>query len=60
MHEPITDEGPSKGAFVTQAELDLLLDDYYESRGWNREGMPSSEKLKELKMEDVQKTTRLG
>jgi aldehyde:ferredoxin oxidoreductase len=60
MHEPITDEGPSKGAFVTQAELDLLLDDYYESRGWNREGMPSSEKLKELKMEDVQKTARLG
>jgi aldehyde:ferredoxin oxidoreductase len=58
MHEPITDEGPSKGAFVTQAELDLLLDDYYESRGWNKEGMPSSEKLKELNMEDVQKTAR--
>lgn len=55
MHEPIVDEGPSKGAFVTQAELDLLLDDYYESRGWNSEGIPSGEKLKELGMEDVQK-----
>jgi aldehyde:ferredoxin oxidoreductase len=53
MHEPIQDEGPSKGAFVTQAELDLLLDDYYESRGWTKEGIPTKEKLKELGMEDL-------
>jgi aldehyde:ferredoxin oxidoreductase len=53
MHEPIPDEGPSKGAFVTQAELDLLLDDYYESRGWTKEGIPTKEKLKELGMEDL-------
>jgi aldehyde:ferredoxin oxidoreductase len=53
MHEPISDEGPSKGAFVTQAELDLLLDDYYESRGWTKEGVPTKEKLKELGMEDL-------
>ena len=53
MHEPIPDEGPSKGAFVTQAELDLLLDDYYESRGWTREGVPTKEKLMELGMEDL-------
>ena len=53
MHDPIPDEGPSKGAFVTQAELDLLLDDYYESRGWTREGVPTAEKLKELGMEDL-------
>lgn len=53
MHDPIPDEGPSKGAFVTQAELDLLLDDYYESRGWTKEGVPTAEKLKELGMEDL-------
>jgi aldehyde:ferredoxin oxidoreductase len=53
MHEPIPDEGPSKGAFVTQAELDLLLDDYYESRGWTKEGIPTKEKLKELGMEEL-------
>ncbi|MBS7632080.1 aldehyde ferredoxin oxidoreductase family protein, partial [Candidatus Bathyarchaeota archaeon] len=41
MHEPIPDEGPSKGAMVTQEELDLLLDDYYESRGWTGEGVPT-------------------
>jgi len=53
MHEPITDEGPSKGAFVSQAELDLLLDDYYESRGWTKEGVPTGPKLKELGMDDL-------
>ncbi len=53
MHLPIPDEGPSKGAFVTQEELDLLLDDYYEARGWTKEGIPSHEKLKELGMDDL-------
>jgi aldehyde:ferredoxin oxidoreductase len=53
MHDPIPDEGPSKGAVVTQPELDLLLDDYYESRGWTKEGVPTLEKLKELGMDDL-------
>jgi aldehyde:ferredoxin oxidoreductase len=50
---PIPDEGPVKGAFVSQEELDLLLDDYYESRGWTVEGVPTAEKLKELGMDDL-------
>jgi aldehyde:ferredoxin oxidoreductase len=53
MHHPIPDEGPSKGAYVTQEELDLLLDDYYEARGWTRDGIPTEEKLKELEMTDL-------
>ncbi len=53
MNEPIRDEGSSKGAMVTQAELDLLLDDYYESRGWTRDGIPTVAKLKELDMDDL-------
>jgi aldehyde:ferredoxin oxidoreductase len=53
MHLPIPDEGPSKGAMVTQEELDLLLDDYYEARGWTKEGVPTVEKLKELGMDDL-------
>ncbi len=53
MHLPIPDEGPSKGAYVTQEELDLLLDDYYMARGWTREGVPTVEKLKELGMDDL-------
>jgi len=53
MHLPVPDEGPSKGAYVSQKELDFLLDDYYETRGWTRDGIPSIEKLKELGMNDL-------
>ena len=53
MHEPIPDDGPVKGAMVTQDELDLLLDDYYESRGWTLEGVPTTAKLKELGMDEL-------
>ena len=53
MHEPIPDNGPVKGAIVTQDELDLMLDDYYLSRGWSPEGIPTAKKLKELGMEDL-------
>ncbi len=53
MNEPIPDEGPVKGALVTQDELDLMLDDYYESRGWTLEGVPTTAKLKELCMDDL-------
>lgn len=53
MNEPIPDDGPVKGAVVTQEELDLLLDDYYESRGWTLEGVPTVKKLKELAMDDL-------
>ncbi len=53
MNEPIPDDGPVKGAVVTQDELDLMLDDYYLSRGWNPDGVPTIAKLKELGMEDL-------
>ena len=53
MNVPIPDEGPSKGAYVTQEELDLMLDDYYEARGWTRDGIPTPEKLKALGMDDL-------
>lgn len=52
MNQPIPDDGPSKGAYVSQEELDLLLDDYYEVRGWTKDGVPTLEKLKELGMEE--------
>jgi aldehyde:ferredoxin oxidoreductase len=52
LYQPIIDEGPAKGSMVTQEELDLLLDDYYQARGWNVEGIPTKAKLKELGLED--------
>jgi aldehyde:ferredoxin oxidoreductase len=54
LNQPVEDDGPAKGAVVTQDELDLLLDDYYQARGWNVEGIPTKAKLKELGMEDYQ------
>ncbi len=52
MNEPIPDDGPVKGAVVTQDELDLLLDDYYQSRGWTLEGVPTTATLKKLDMDE--------
>ena len=45
-------EGPAKGAVLNRDTYDRLLDDYYESRGWDRKtGVPASVKLKELGLE---------
>lgn len=47
MHTPIPD-GPSKGRYCSQENLDHMLDKYYDLRGWSREGIPTHEKLVEL------------
>jgi aldehyde:ferredoxin oxidoreductase len=54
MNEPIPDDGPAKGAVVTQDELELMLDDYYNVRGWTVEGVPKKEKLKALGLAELQ------
>ena len=53
MNQPITEDGPAKGAVVTQEELDLLLDDYYSSRGWTPMGVPTKDVLAKLGLEDL-------
>jgi aldehyde:ferredoxin oxidoreductase len=50
---PVPDEGVAKGAYVNQKEFDIGLDDYYEVRGWTKEGIPTIEKLKELDLSDL-------
>jgi aldehyde:ferredoxin oxidoreductase len=51
LEEPMPD-GPAKGHVVEQ--LDTLLDQYYQERGWDKEtGKPTPEKLKELGLESV-------
>lgn len=47
MLDPIPD-GVSKGNVTTQADLDILLDGYYDARGWDRDGVPTKAKLDEL------------
>ena len=41
-------EGASKGQVITQADLDEMLDEYYEVRGWDKAGTPTPAKLREL------------
>jgi len=38
-------EGASKGQVV---HLDVTLPEYYKLRGWDEDGIPTEEKLKEL------------
>jgi len=41
--------GASKGHFISRDELNQMLDEYYEARGWDVEtGTPSRQKLEEL------------
>jgi aldehyde:ferredoxin oxidoreductase len=47
-----TSENDSKANIVTKEELDFLLDDYYDARGWTKEGVPTQEKLRQLNMEE--------
>ena len=44
LTEPLP-EGPAKGRVV---ELDIMLNEYYSLRGWDTEGNPTEDKLKEL------------
>ncbi|SKC84811.1 aldehyde ferredoxin oxidoreductase family protein [Maledivibacter halophilus] len=44
LNEPLT-SGPAKGKVV---ELDTMLKEYYQIRGWDEGGVPTEEKLEEL------------
>ena len=45
-------EGGSKGHVVAEADLQAMLDEYYEERGWTKEGVPTKERLISLGMEE--------
>lgn len=47
MNEPIP-EGPAKGRYCSQDNLDAMLDKYYCLRGWTKDGIPTKEKLRQL------------
>lgn len=49
---PVPEEGPAKGAVVSDDELQLGLDEYYAARGWTSDGIPTIEKLNELGLSD--------
>jgi len=54
MKDPIPD-GVAKGSLVTMKEFDLMLNAYFEGRGWNSDGIPTKEKLIELGLNKIAK-----
>ena len=52
MHEPIPD-GPAEGMYCPPDELDAMLDEYYEYRGWDDDGVPTAERLDDLGMAEL-------
>jgi len=59
MNVPLQDD-IAKGAVVNNEEFQLGLDDYYEVRGWTKEGIPTIEKLKELDLQEFAPLTKIG
>ena len=51
-NEPIPD-GPSKGERIDRKKFNKLLDEFYELRGWDSAGIPTSVKLSALGLEDI-------
>ncbi len=47
LNEPIP-EGPAKGRYCPQEQFDKLLDEYYQKRGWSKDGIVTDEKITEL------------
>lgn len=50
LTEPLK-AGDSKGQYIPQEDLDTMLDEYYQERGWSMDGVPTKEKLLELGIE---------
>jgi aldehyde:ferredoxin oxidoreductase len=52
-------EGPIKGQALTYEDYNKLLDEYYRLRGWDSNGIPTENKLKELKLDFVLKELKI-
>jgi aldehyde:ferredoxin oxidoreductase len=48
-HEPIPD-GPAEGMYCPPDELEELLEEYYEFRGWDEDGRPTDATLERLEI----------
>jgi aldehyde:ferredoxin oxidoreductase len=49
ISEPLKHGGPATGQVISQ--LDRLLDEYYQALGYTKDGIPTPEKLKELRID---------
>jgi aldehyde:ferredoxin oxidoreductase len=55
MNEPIPD-GPAEGMYCPPEELEGMLAEYYEFRGWNDNGHPTTDTVERLDLADVAAT----
>ena len=46
-------KGPVKGVHIKKDEFEKSLQEYYSIRGWDKKGIPTKEKLKELSLEKM-------
>ena len=49
--EPLKNAGPSTGQVIRK--MDNLLDEYYDFMGYDKNGIPTVEKLKDLGLSDL-------
>jgi aldehyde:ferredoxin oxidoreductase len=52
-------KGPAKGIVLTEDGFEKSLHEYYTLRGWNKMGIPTKEKIKELGLEQYGKKSGL-
>ena len=50
LTKPLERGGPADGNHITEAEFETMLDEYYELRGWDHEGVPGEETLERLQI----------
>ncbi|MBP1717159.1 MAG: hypothetical protein H6Q43_597 [Deltaproteobacteria bacterium] len=54
LNQPIP-AGPSKGMHTPRGEFEAMLNEYYQLRGWDGNGVPTTAKLKELGLDEIGK-----
>lgn len=54
FNEPFK-KGDYKGMVLTKTKFDILLDMYYEKRGWDKRGIPTRATLQKLGLNEVEK-----
>jgi aldehyde:ferredoxin oxidoreductase len=52
FHQELLKDGPPKGIQMPKAAFDKALGEYYAIRGWDEDGRPTIEKIKQLGIED--------
>jgi aldehyde:ferredoxin oxidoreductase len=51
LFEPLPD-GPAKGRFIGEENLNRMIDDYYACRGWDSQGVPTEATLQKYDLSE--------